>query len=121
MPSSSRSVFLFAFYLYGVALGLIVQPTLLLGIFGIAVPDDDIYIRITGVVVGAIAFYYHRMGLADNRAFARLTVFARAWVFTAFLIIVLLGKVEPGLVLIGGVDLLGAGWTWWELRKEGAA
>ena len=121
MQSSSRSVFLFGFYLYGVALGLMAQPALLLGTFGITVPEDDTFIRITGVVVGAIAFYYHRMGLADNRPFARLTVIARVWVFTAFLVIVLLGKIEPGLALIGGVDLLGAAWTWWALRKEGAA
>ena len=121
MQSSSRSVFLFGFYLYGVALGLMAQPALLLGAFGITVPDEDIYIRVIGVVVAVIAFYYHRMGQADNRAFAHLTVFARAWIFTAFLVIVLLGEVEPGLLMIGGVDLLGAAWTWWALRKEGAA
>jgi uncharacterized membrane protein YesL len=56
-------------------------------------------------------------GLYDLRPFIRWTTYDRPTVIVVFTIFVVLGMVKPMLILFGAIDLLGAVWTWLELRS----
>jgi hypothetical protein len=116
--TASKTVQYFGYYLYVVALTLLVAPNFLLNLF-LLPSTDEVWIRVVGVLAAAIGFYYHRSGATGNRAFVSLTVPVRLWVFVAFTAFVLLHWVEAALITFGMIDLAGALWTWSALRKEG--
>lgn len=57
MTASARSVFVFAFYLVGLALVLLVAPNVLLRLFGVPV-TGEVWIRVVGMLVLFLGFYY---------------------------------------------------------------
>lgn len=118
MTASAKSVCYFGFYLYVVAITLVFFPNLLLRLMGIP-ETTEVWIRVLGILVGIIGFYYHRSGVTNNRAFFPLTVPARAIVLVSFIAFAALQMVSPMLILFGVVDLLGALWTWRALKQEG--
>lgn len=120
MTPAARTVCYFGFYLYVVSVTLVFFPNLLLRILGIP-ETTEVWIRIVGVLVGLIGYYYHRNGAADNRLFFPLTVQARILVFLSFMVFVLLKMASPMLIGFGVIDLLGALWTWTALGRERTA
>ena len=117
MTLAAKTVCYFGYYLYGVAITLVFFPNMLLRILGIP-ETTEVWIRILGVLVGIIGYYYHRNGAADNRLFFPLTVHARVVVFLSFVVFALLKMASPVLIGFGVVDLLGAIWTWQALKKS---
>lgn|GEM_PF-1622410 len=117
MTASAKSVYFFGLYLYGVAVPLVFFPNHLLRLMGIA-ETNEVWIRILGVLVGLIGFYYHRNGIAENRIFFKLTVPARIAVLVSFVLFVALKMASPMLIGFGVVDALGAFWTWRTLQAE---
>lgn len=118
MKASARSVYYFGLYLYVVGLNLLVIPNIFLKT--IQLPQtNEVWIRVAGILVLCIAYYYHRNGAANNKQMFMLTVHARVFVFLAFTVLVLMKLAPPVLVGFGLVDLLGALWTWRALKKEG--
>ena len=116
MTPAARSVCYFGFYLYVVGLTLIAFPNTFLQT--LQFPEtNEVWIRIVGVLAFCLGFYYHRTGIQNNVSFFKLTVPARILVFIAFTFFVLLKYVSPILVGIGAVDLLGATWTYYALKK----
>lgn len=117
MTAAARSVSFFGFYLYATGLTLMIVPNLLLKTFGI--PDtNEVWIRVVGVLVFCLGFYYHRTGVQNNTAFIRLTVPARMFACLGFTILVILKYAPPMLAAFGAVDLLAALWTWSALRRQ---
>lgn len=117
MTAAAKSVFYFGLYLYVVGLTLLIAPNFLLSTFQIAT-TTEVWIRVVGVVTLAIGFYYHQAGSKNIVTFLPLTIVARVFVFLSFIVFVVLKYVSPSLILIGSVDLLGAAWTWWALKKK---
>lgn len=117
MTASAKSVYFFGLYLYGVAVTLVFFPNVLLRLMGIP-ETTEVWIRILGMLVGLIGFYYHRNGAANNHSFFPLTIPARITVLVAFVIFAVLEMVSPRLIIFGVVDLLGALWTWRALKQE---
>lgn len=117
MTASAKSVCYFGFYLYVVAITLIFFPNHLLRIMGMP-ETTEVWIRVLGVLVGLIGFYYHRNGAANNRFFFPLTIPARITVLVSFVAFAALKMVSPMLIGFGVVDFLGALWTWWALKQE---
>jgi hypothetical protein len=116
MTSAGRSVCYFGFYLYAVGFTLIVIPNMFLQT--LKLPEtNEVWIRIVGVLAFCLGFYYHRSGVQNNVSFFKLTVPVRIFVCVVFSIFVLLKYVSPILVGIGVVDLLGAIWTYYALKK----
>ncbi len=116
MTKAARSVCYFGFYLYVVGLTLIVVPNTFLQT--LQLPEtNEVWIRIVGVLAFGLGFYYHRTGVQNNVSFFKLTVHTRIFVFIAFTAFVLLKFVPPILIGIGIVDLLGAAWTYYALKK----
>lgn len=117
MTSSAKSVCYFGFYLYLVGLTLLLIPNLFLRTIQVA-ETNEVWIRVVGILTLCIAYYYHRNGAANNKPMFILTVHARIFVFIAFTVLVLAKLAPPVLVGFGGVDLLGALWTWKTLQNE---
>lgn len=117
MSRAARSVFVFGLYLIGTAATLTVAPNVLLGLLGIESATEP-WIRVLGVVVGALGAYYIVAARADFVPFFRASVWVRALVLLAFGGLAALGWAPPRLILFGSLDALGALWTWTILRAH---
>lgn len=117
MKKSSISLVVFGAYLVGTGTGLVFMPNTVLGILGLP-PTDEVWIRVLGVVTLVLAYYYIQAARTNLRTFASWTVPARILVFFFFTGFVLAGWVGPVMSALGAIDLVGALWTAWALRKE---
>jgi hypothetical protein len=117
MSHPARSITVFAGYLVLLGLTLLVAPNLLLTTFGIP-PTSEVWIRIVGVLVLILAFYYAQAARKEMIDFFRWTVPARSAVIVFFIVFVFLGWAKPVLILFGAIDLIGAIWTLMALRSS---
>ena len=117
MSKSARSVFLFGWYLGMLGLILVTVPNILLGVFHLPT-TNEVWIRVVGVLVILLCFYYTQAARKEIKDFFQWTVYARCAVFLFFIAFVLLKYVSPVLILFGTVDLVGAIWTSFALRSE---
>ena len=116
MSRTAKSLFAFGIYLCGLGLLLLLVPNLLLRVFGVP-PTREVWIRINGMFVLCLSFYYVRAARAGLTDFIRWTVWARAAVIVYFASFVLLALAPRWLLLFGVIDLLAAAWTWRALKK----
>ena len=114
--TASKTVQYFGYYLYLVAITLILAPNLLLTTMQIA-ETQEAWIRVTGILVACLAVYYHRMGAAGSEEFALTTVYVRIFVLVAFVALWLahIGPVQ--LIAFGIVDVIAAFWTMSKLKR----
>lgn len=117
MSPAAKSLFVFAIYLCGLGLALLLVPNLLLRAFGVP-PTNEVWIRINGMLVLCLSFYYIRAARNELTAFIRWTVWARVAVIFYFTAFVLLASAPKALLLFGLIDLLAAAWTWLALRAK---
>jgi len=110
MMTAEKSVLAFGAYLVITGAGLLLMPALLLAPLGLPAPQE-VWIRVLGLVVLALAAYYLQAARHRLEAFIASTVPVRIAVAAGFLGGVLLAGWPPMLLLFGGVDLLGALWT----------
>ena len=119
MSNSARSVFVFGLYLVVLGIILLVVPNFLLGMFFLP-STTEVWIRVTGMLVLFLGFYYTQAARKEMTDFFQWTVYVRPTVILFFTAFVLLGFASPPLILFGVVDLLGAVWTGWTLRSSKA-
>jgi hypothetical protein len=120
MSKAAKSVLVFGVYLVLLGVTLVAIPNLFLRVFAFPA-TGEIWIRVVGVLVLCLAFYYiqaARRGLTD---FFQWTVYVRSGVFLFFVAFVVLRLVQPILALLGVVDLLCAIWTALALRQPRSA
>lgn len=117
MTAAAKSVYYFGFYLYLVGATLIFLPNLFLSTLGLP-ETTEVWIRVLGVIVVLLGFYYHQTGARNISAFFPLTIPTRITVFVAFIVFVLLKMTSPILIGIGAIDLAGAIWTFMALKKK---
>ena len=116
MSPAARSIYYFSFYLYLVGLTLIVIPNIFLKT--LQFPEtNEVWIRIIGVLAVCLGFYYHRSAVHNNVQFFRLTIPVRVFVCLSFIAFVILGFTIPILIGIGLIDVAGAAWTYFALKK----
>jgi hypothetical protein len=120
MNSSAKSIQVFGAYIVGLGLVLLVVPNLLLQAFGFE-PTSEPWIRVLGIVVAALGYYYLIAAKSKATAFFAATVHGRVWLLLAFIALVFFGLAKPTLILFGTVDFAGAVWTWKALRSEAQA
>lgn len=119
MSRAAKSLFVFGIYLCGLGLLLLLVPNPLLRVFG-APPTNEVWIRINGMFVLCLSFFYVQAARHGLTSFIRWTVWARAAVIVYFAGFVLLFAAPKALLLFGAIDLLAAIWTWLALRKDHA-
>jgi len=117
MNAAAKSLFAFGIYLVGLGLFLLLLPNLLLRTFG-APQTNEIWIRVNGMFMICLAYYYIQAARHGVTSFIRWTVWARAVVILYFVAFVLLGGAPKPLLLFGVIDLLSATWTFVALQKE---
>jgi hypothetical protein len=117
MSYSAKTVFVFGIYLVVLGITLIAAPNLLLNAFGFPA-TNEVWIRVAGMLVLILAFYYTQAARKELTVFFQWTVYARASVIVFFLAFVVLGLAQPALILFGAIDLLGAIWTGLALRSS---
>jgi uncharacterized membrane protein len=120
MSNSARSVFVFGLYLLVLGIVLLVAPNFLLGIFFLP-STTEVWVRVVGMLVLFLGFYYTQAARKEMTDFLRWTVYVRSTVIVFFAVFVLLGFASPPLILFGVVDLLGAIWTGLALRSPKTA
>ena len=117
MSKSSRSVFLFSIYMFGLGSIMVLLPNLLLNIF--SVPEtNEVWIRVAGMLVLILGYYYFQASKNDIKVFFKWTVYARSSVVIFFIAFVIFGLAPPILILFGIVDAVAAYWTNHCLKTE---
>jgi hypothetical protein len=115
MSKGARSVFVFGLYLAVLGIVLLVAPNFLLELFFLP-STPEVWVRVVGMLVLFLAFYYTQAARKELTDFVRWTVYPRSTVILFFGAFVLLGFARPALILFGIVDLVGAIWTNLALR-----
>jgi hypothetical protein len=117
MSHAAFTIKAFAVYLVGLGALLLCVPQFMLSLFGFA-PATDPWIRVLGVVVFNLGFYYWYAGVSEARPFFMASVYTRAFALCAFAGLALLGLAPPMLALFGLLDAAGAAWTFTALRRD---
>ncbi len=117
MSKSARSLFVFSVYLFALGIILIVIPNVLLSLF--KVPEtNEVWIRVVGMLVFILGFYYFQASKSEIKKFFQWTVYGRTAVLVFFIVFVLLDFAPPILILFGFIDAVAALWTQLSLRSE---
>jgi len=119
MSQAAKSLFVFGIYLGGLGLILLLVPNLILQVFGVP-PTNEVWIRINGMFMLCLSFYYVQTARNELTSFIRWTVWTRTVVILYFAAFVLLVSAPKALLLFGLIDLLSAIWTWLALKKDEA-
>lgn len=120
MGKSALSVFAFSIYMFILGLILVVIPNVLLRLF--SVPEtNEVWIRVVGMLVLILGFYYCHAARNDLRIFFGWTAVARISVLLFFIAFVLANLAPPVLILFGVIDFVAAVWTLLALRSEAGA
>ena len=114
--NAPRTVFIWGFYVVAVGLILLLIPNVLLFVFGLPLTTEP-WARVLGALAAGLGYYYIELGRSGDMLFARLTVAGRVWFSLCLFAIVALGIARWPLILFGLVDLAGAAWTAYELRR----
>src|ERR1043165_5121362 len=113
MTRAAKSLLVFGVYVAVLGLTLLLIPNVLLGLFGIP-PTHEIWIRLNGMFIICLSFYYIQAARHDITSFIWWTVPGRAAVIVYFIAFVFLAGAPWQLLLFGLVDLVFALWTWIE-------
>ncbi len=120
MSRAAKSLFVFGLYLCVLGMFLLLFPNFLLRFFG-APPTDEVWIRINGMFILCLSFFYVQAARHELTSFIRWTAWARvAVIFYLTAFVILLGA-PTALLLFGLVDLLSAAWTLMALNRDAAA
>jgi len=84
-------------------------------------PTDEVWIRVVGMLVLFLSFYYTQAARKELTDFFRWTIYVRFSVVVFFTAFVMVGLAKPALIIFGVVDVVGAFWTHTALRSEKAA
>lgn len=110
MSRSATSVLVFAIYLFALGGILVVAPNTLLAVFAFQL-TSEVWIRVVGMLVLILGFYYLQAARHDLRPLILATVYGRTAVLMFFIAFVLLDLAPPVLIVFGAVDFAGAVWT----------
>ena len=117
MSKAARSVFIFGIYLAFTGIFLLLLPNILIGMVGLP-ETNEVWIRVVGMLVLFLAFYYTQAARSEMTDFFRWTVYVRSLVIVFFIAFVLLDFAGPPLIIFGVIDLFCAAWTGMALRAE---
>jgi hypothetical protein len=117
MSPAAISILVYAIYLLGQGVALLLFPNVVLPLVGL--PEAaDIWVRVVGMTVFFFAIYYFVAALYELRPFFVISVATRLsvpFIFGAFAAAQL---ASWNLLLLTPADLLFAAWTWVALRRS---
>lgn len=110
MNAAALSLFVFGIYTALSGLGFTFIPNTMLGLLG-APATGEHWIRILGVVLVGLGYYYIQVARHNIRPFFIWSVYARIGVAAMFLAFFLLGWAPATILLFGAAELAAAIWT----------
>ena len=117
MEHSTLSMLVFSVYMVILCVLTVVFPNNFTALFGLDRPDG-LWVRVCGMLIGILAFYYIMAVREVNKSFYRWTVYGRLAVFPTLAVFVILGFGPPILLLFGAWDSGCGIWTGLALRRE---
>lgn len=117
MSKSAISVFVFGLYLVFLGLGFLIIPNTVLSLFN-APGTDEVWVRVVGMLLLGLAYYYLAAARLGLRPFFRFTVHGRSMVILFLVVFAYLKLIVPSIIYLGLIDLLAAIWTAVALRSE---
>ena len=120
MHPASNSVKYFGLYAIATGIGLVFVPGLVLSPLGIAVPTE-IWIRVVGALAVPVGYYYWHCGAANVVEFFRASVRGRILFAAIVVLLVALYAAPVKILLFAAIDVAGAVWTAYGLRKTASA
>lgn len=110
MSKTAQSVFLFGIYMLGEGLVLLLFPNVLLQLVQLPT-TSEVWIRLVGVALLALGYYYVRAGRANLTAFFPWTVQVRFAQFAVIVGLVVFGIGQPVILVFAGVEAASGLWT----------
>ncbi len=120
MTSTARTSFAFGIYVVVVGVVILLAPNVLLSIFTLPT-TSEVWIRVVGAIAVPLGFYYIEAARAEGTFYFRVSVWGRVFFALSLAAFVLVGLSRWPLILFGLIDLAGAGWTAFELRRAGVS
>ncbi len=117
MRQSSLSMLVFTVYMCVLCVGFLLFPAPFVTFFGFPTPDP-LWIRMFGIVLGILSFYYIIAIREQAFQFYKWTFLGRLVLFPSFLVFVLLDIAPPVLLAFGAFETGCAVWTGLSLRRE---
>ena len=117
MKQSSLSMLVFTLYMGILCIGFLLFPVRFVTFFGFETPDP-LWIRIFGVVLGILVFYFVLAIRERQYRFYEWTFLGRLVLLPAFLVFVLLDFAPPILLAFGTFETGCGIWTGLALRHE---
>jgi hypothetical protein len=97
-------------------LQLLLIPNTMLGLFGLPT-TNELWIRVLGMLVLALSFYYYAMIHHGTQQVVRATVYGRLFFCAGLLAFVFLGMADKPLIIFAVIEIGLALWTWQEVRQ----
>ncbi len=119
MSYAAKTVFAFGAYMLGQGAILLLVPNLLLGIVGLPLANE-VWVRVVGIAVSVLGFFYIMAAREDFRPFFQWTLISRSFQLIAFIGLVGCGFVSPIILLFAGTEFLSGVWTFFALRQSKA-
>lgn len=116
MFSPALTIRVFGVYLMLLSAGFLFAPDLVLAPLRMPAPAD-VWIRVAGMLIGFLGFYYLRAAAAGLAQFFAWTVPVRLSIPVFFCAFVGFGLAPPVLLLVALFDAAGGVWTWLALRR----
>jgi hypothetical protein len=116
MSPAAKSILVFAAYIILLGAVLVIAPNPLLVQFGFA-PTDEVWIRIVGMLLLCVGYYYASAARREVASFFQATVHGRAFVVACLIGFVLLGLAPLPLLVLAAIDFGGLTWTALALRE----
>ncbi|NOY36240.1 MAG: hypothetical protein GXO83_01535 [Chlorobi bacterium] len=110
MSPSAISIFVFGIYAVLVGTGFLVIANKVLPLLKYPKTNEP-WIRILGIVVAILGFYYIVAAQNELTAFFWATVVGRFAVLVSFILLVVTKKAQPMLITFGLIDAAGGLWT----------
>lgn len=116
---SGSALSLYVFGTYSMINGLLsaTVPNIILPLAGFQL-DPQPWVRMGGVLIALIGFYYIVAARHNLVPFFRATVLGRIVVVSATIVFSIVLQVQPQIVYLALPDLAGAIWTFIALRRE---
>lgn len=117
MTPSGKSLFFFGIYVFSTGLLFILLPEKLIDLM-LLPPIPSSWARFIGLLAFVIGAYDILSGLANIKPFIKISIYVRFGFTVGSILLFVTGEMPVSIILLGGVDALGALWTIIALKSE---
>ena len=110
MGAANLSILVWGVYIIFLGTGMLFFPNKLLPLLKFEIPKDQ-WIRVLGLIVIALGYYYIWFAINDIREFFIITVWARYGVVMGYLVLVFTRKAQKILITSAVIEAGSATWT----------